>query len=110
MKVNDDDDNCDEDDNDIFKGDFLMCNHDEGSCMGCNTLFIHFVLKLCLADTSLLLNSSPIDELWNWCHLNCYVSHSINKVATTTTTTTTTRLVGAPCEYQAQQGGSMATL
>ena len=35
------------------------------------------------------LNSSPIDELGNWCH---------------------SRLVGAPRKYQAQQGGSMATL
>ena len=35
------------------------------------------------------LNSAPIDELGNWCH---------------------PRLVGVLCKYQAQQGGSMATL
>ena len=36
-----------------------------------------------------ILNSSPVDELGNWCH---------------------PRLVGALGKYQAQQGGSMATL
>ena len=35
------------------------------------------------------LNSSPIDELGNWCYQ---------------------KLVGSPRKYQAQHGGSMATL
>ena len=35
------------------------------------------------------LNSSPIDDLGNWCHQ---------------------KLVGTPLKYQAQHGGSMAAL
>ena len=63
-----------------------ICWHSpQSSGMPCS--FSVFLVSLGIFRTS--LNSSSIDELGNWCH---------------------PRLVGALHKYQAQQGGSMATL